>query len=199
MENRFISMFGFQVKKEYVLNKIKEYLNIEEDLDFSNLPETFKDVLENHFSIECLNNKEIHLIIPELKNKVIELNPELDIKKLINLVCLASGELYIGFVIKDELQVMKSFSSSLNRSQYFDETIIENILNELKEFIGIQNIQDYNNNHIEIKIKFDYEKYGILFIHDYINSDAAKSTKDLFRLLFNPQELQDYDKIIQLI
>jgi hypothetical protein len=31
MENRSITMYGFQVKKEYVLNKIKEYLNIQEE------------------------------------------------------------------------------------------------------------------------------------------------------------------------
>jgi hypothetical protein len=50
MENRIISMFGFIVKKEYVLYKIKEFLHHNEDLDFINLPETFKEVLENHLN-----------------------------------------------------------------------------------------------------------------------------------------------------
>jgi hypothetical protein len=191
-------MFGFTLKKEYVLNKIKEYLNYQEELDFMNLPESFKEVLEDHFSIECLNNKNNHSIISELKNKVNELNPECDIEKLINLVCLPDGELNIGFVMKDELQIIKSFSSSLNRSQYFNETSVQTILNELKEFIGFQYIQS-DIHHLEIKLVFDYERFGISFIQDFIDSDGPALTKELFSSLLDPNETHDYDKLIQFI
>ena len=177
MENRFISMFGFTLKKEYVLNKIKEHLNYEDELDFSNLPESFKDVIENHFSIECLNNKNIHLIIPDIKQKLNELNPECDIEKLINLVCSPDGKLNIGFVMKDELQIIKSFSSSLNRSQYFNETSIISTLNELKEFIGFQHIQS-DSNHLEIKVFFDYEKHGNSFIQEFAYPNERISRKE---------------------
>ena len=168
MENRFLSMFGFIVKKEYVLNKIKEHLNYQEELDFSNLPESFKEVLENQFSVECLNNQNIHLIIPEIKQKLNELNPECDIEKLINLVCSPDGELNIGCILKEELKIEESFTSSFDRSKFFDETSILNILNEIKEFIGIQNIES-NINHIEIKLIYDYEKYGTSYIHEFAN------------------------------
>lgn len=177
MENRFISMFGFTLKKEYVLNKIKEYLDYQEDLDFSNLPESFKDVIENHFSIECLNNKNIHLIIPELKNKVNEMNPESDIKNYINLVCLPCGEFNIGYVMKEELHIKDSFTSSFDRSQYFVETEIQNLLNELKEFIGFQHIQS-DINHLEIKVFFDYEKHGNSFIQEFAYPNERISRKE---------------------
>lgn len=191
-------MFGFSLKKEYVLNKIKEYLNYEDELDFSNLPESFKDVIENRFSIECLNDKEYHIIINEIKQKLNELNPECDIEKLINLVCFPDGKLNIGFVMKDELQIIKSFSSSLNRSQYFNETSIQNILNELKEFIGFQHIQS-DINHLEIKLVFDYERFGISFIHDFIDSDGPALTKELIRSLLDPNDTNDYNKLIQFV
>ena len=77
----------------------------------------------------------------------------------------------------------ESFGSTFDRLQYFDETIIQNILNELKEFIGIQNIQD-DTKHIEIKIKFDYEKYGSSFIQEFAEpNQRIKRREDILRII----------------
>jgi hypothetical protein len=189
-------MFGFIVKKEYVLNKIKEYLNYQEEIDIDNIPEVFKETIEEHFSIECLNNKNIHLIIPELKNKLNEMNPESDIKNYINLVCLSSGELNIGYVMKEELHIKDSFTCSFDRSQYFVETEIQNLLYELKEFIGLQYIQS-DTNHLEIKVFFDYEKLGSSFIQEfaYLNERISRHEEILKIIHENNSEI--FNNVIQ--
>ena len=79
--------------------------------------------------------------------------------------------------MKEELHIKDSFTSSFDRSQYFVETEIQNLLNELKEFIGFQHIQS-DINHLEIKVFFDYEKHGNSFIQELAYPNERISRKE---------------------
>ncbi len=167
MENRFLSMFGFIVKKEYVLNKIKEHLNYQEELDFSDLPESFKEVLENHFSIECLNAFVPHLILPQLRLKIFELNPELESQKMIHMVCKPSGELHIGFVKKEDFIQPNDYHNVFDYQYSFNQNILTDLLEELKEFIGFENIlEDISDR--TVGIYHNIETKGIKFLFEIL-------------------------------
>ena len=167
MENRFITMFGFTLKKEYILNKIKEHLNYTEELDFSNLPESFKDVIENHFSIECLNAFVPHLILRSLRLKLFQLNPELESQKMIHMVCKPSGELYIGFVKKEDIIQPNDYHNVFDYEISFNQNISTTLLEELKEFIGFENIlEDISDR--TVGIYHDIDNKGIKFLFEIL-------------------------------
>jgi hypothetical protein len=161
-------MFGFIVKKEFVLNKIKEYLNYQDEIDYSNLPESFKEILNNHFSIECLNAYQPHKVLHDLRKRIFELNPELECEKNIHMVCQPNGKLYIGFVKKEDFVRSDDYHYVFDNSYLFDENITIELLEQLKEYIGIENIL------------YDISDYTVGLYHDIEN----KGHKFLFELLY---------------
>ncbi len=169
MENRFISMFGFQVKKEYVLNKIKEHLNIHEEIDYDNPPEVFKETIEEYFSIECLNAFVPHLILRQLRIKLFELNLELRPDKIINMVCKPSGELYIGYVKIEDFVDSNNFHNHFDNSLSFNQTLITQLLEEVKLFIGLENIGNEINDYT-VGVYHNIEEKGTKFLFEMVYS-----------------------------
>jgi hypothetical protein len=162
MENRIISMFGFTLKKEYVLNKIKEHLNYEDEFDFSNLPETFKEVLENHLNIQDLNSDKTNLILTELKEKIFSMNNNSICNRNIGIACKHTGELAIGYVFKESITDQIEETVTFHYNHESDNSEVISLIEELKEFVGIDNIISSELSFFDFGIVYDTSKYQII-------------------------------------
>jgi hypothetical protein len=162
MENRFISMFGFQVKKEYVLNKIKEYLHYNEDLDFSNLPESFNEVLENHLNSQLLNLNETNLILPQLKERICSMNNNSICNRNIGLICKHTGELAIGYVVEESVTSQTEETVTFHYNDESNNSEVISLIEELKEFVGIDYVISSQLTLFEVGLVYNTTKYPIV-------------------------------------
>jgi hypothetical protein len=174
MENRLISMFGFELKKEYVLDKIKEYLNINEEIDYENVPEVFKETLHEYFNIKYLNELNANKILRDLKLKVLMINDDFSCKKTINMICKPTGELLVGFSKKDKIQLSNSSFITYDHTEHFDENLITTYLQEMKELVPSEYLLE-DIKHFEYSFYHNTELYGTSSLSDiYMGIDPGQ-------------------------
>lgn len=191
MEQKYIiSFYGFFIKKKFIYEKIKDYLQsnhlFEDEINFENPPTIFKETLQTYFSFNCLNSSETNPIIPEIQSviqsyndttlyrrKVIMLFPEMyECNKPYFIICYCNVIVYDPYNPNEEYYKIDNFFGTNN---YDSETLcLRMVLNDLYDsipyeyvlssFIASNNSLLVHANHpvfLNFNIHFSYNQFQI--------------------------------------
>ncbi len=169
-------MFGFRVKKEYIYEKINNFIETNQ-----NISESFDELLNKYFHIQFLNRFEKNLIIPELQREIVTLNYYSECDKNI-MCCLTNNHtLAIGYVTKESVyDDFRKLNIYFNYDDGSDNTEIISHIEEVKEFIGLENIENNELCNLEIDMFYDTLKYAFIPTWDPSKSLGYKCIYDYY-------------------